>query len=158
MELNTPKTVTLEARADLPDYLAYLAGPGQDAFISATMKPGGFLNPGYIEAMERLETKERVAIMSLRPELTPAERSAKIAAIKRKTGAGAAEAIYDECVVKWETNIQNGGEAMVCDRENFLAMAQLRIPEIRDWFKALHDFATDAARYVAEDDGETEKN
>ena len=67
--------------------------------------------------------------------------------------------LYDACVIEWRSNIVDGDAPITCDRERFLALADVvAVPEIAS---ALREFAEEAIRVgkaIAEDDEQTEKN
>lgn len=156
MKLNQPSVVTVEHRVDLPDALSYLAG-GEPAFASMTLKPGGHLNPAYLEALEAVDLAGRVRSMELKDfkgeALLKAEREGRL-----KAGKDMLRAMYRHCVVDWSTNIQDNGEAMECNEENFMALADCGIAEITAWVVGATTRVSKVAEFISKADREAEKN
>lgn len=78
--------------------------------------------------------------------------------IEREVGVKMFEAIYDACVVDWFTSIENDGKPMICDREHFLALADVRIGEISQFYMDFAKYVDDLGNFRAKMDKETEKN
>jgi hypothetical protein len=156
MKLNQPNIVTVEHRVDLPDALAYLAG-GEPAFASMTLKPGGHLNPAYLEALEAVDLAGRVRSAEMKDlkgeALLKAQREAQ-----GKAGRDMLRALYRHCLVDWSTNIQDNGKAMECSEENFMALADCGIPEITAWVVGAASRVSKVADFIGKADKEAEKN
>jgi len=80
------------------------------------------------------------------------------AATDKEVGRKLFEAIFDACVISWNTNIKNDSKAMQCDKDHFLALADIRINEISEYFMEFAKYVDELSNFRAEADGETEKN
>lgn len=158
MKLRTPKTITLEHRTELPEYLSYLADDGV-AWLSATVKPGGHLNPGYLDAQEKIDLKRRVVAQALVGKSGEEYAKAKDAS-DRKIGEAIIASILEHLVEGWSTNIidDETGKPLETTAENFMWLSELRIPEVAEWVKGIARTATDLAKFIRNEDEETEKN
>lgn len=155
MKLNQPKTITIDHRADLPSHLNYLAG--EPAYIEAKLKPGGFLNPQYMTALEGIDMQRRVGFAAIDQKDPEAFAKARDKVLT-DTGAALVEAAYDNCVASWSTNIQSDGEAVEPSRENYLALAKIGIPEINKWFTSVSRKVMDVERFITDEDEAMAKN
>lgn len=142
-------------RRDLPDWLA----DGEPCFIEIDARAGGPINPDFVARMEQVELRGRVVERKLKREgEDEAYVKAERAGVK-SMGQGMFAAIYDACVIEWRSNIVDGDAPITCDRERFLALAELQgVPEIG---AALIDFQREviaAGKAASEDEAETTKN
>ena len=142
-------------RRDLPEYLA----DGSACYIEIDARAGGPLNPGYVTGMDAVGSRGKVMDRKLKAEGDPEkyvdlERRERDAIGREMMGV-----LYDACVIEWRSNIVDGDAPITCDRERFLALADVvAVPEIAS---ALREFAEEAIRVgkaIAEDDEQTEKN
>ena len=123
-------------------------------------KPGGYLNPGLMEARDRIDTTRRVQAVAANRDKEDAAYIAALDAGKRETGAAILAAVYDNCVTAWSTNIidEDTGSPIEPTRANFLDLAAVRVPEIASAFVGLVAFVDDLAGFIRDVDGEAEKN
>lgn len=139
---------TVKFRAALPKWME----PKGQAFIEIDARPAGRINSAFMAARE-----EMTLAHMLRPEaVTDAEKL--IAA--QAYGRDAMAAIYDTCVLSWRTNlIDDGtGATLTCDRETFLALADVRIAEVSDALRAFVEQAVAAGDRVIEETEAATKN
>ena len=76
----------------------------------------------------------------------------------KEVGKKLFEALYDSCVVSWETNIQNDGAKMICDRDHFLALADAKIDEVSKFFMDWAKYVDELGNFRQEVEEETVKN
>lgn len=146
-------------RRVLPEYLAL----GCECFIEIDARAGGAINAPYVAAVEKVALAARVMDrqvnrISDQDDEFVAKNDANVReAIRRGIGAR-----YDHCVIEWRSNITTEGDAgpepIECNRANFVALHEERIPELS---KALDDFAEaveSAGQIIAEEDEATIKN
>lgn len=159
MKLNTPKTVTLVHRVDLPKHLNYLSASGTGAFLTAKVKPAGHLNPEYVTAHDAIDIQRKVFARDLMGSGLEGEARAKRAVEDQRTiGTMLLEALYDHCIESWDTNIESDKKVIEPTRENFFALSEQRIPEIAEWFQGLQECAGKIASFILAEDEEAEKN
>lgn len=142
MKLQKREIGSFTFERDLP---VYLAGDGAEAcFIRFEARPSGRINPKYVALMEA--TVKRGTVMDMRanqlidgPEDADFEAFVEMNANNSKVAAkDRLSALYQACVVNWETNILDGDAILESTRENFLALAEVQgHPEIADAILAL---------------------
>lgn len=158
LKLKTPNISEQQFRREFSDDVAYLADEGK-AYISITCRAGGYLNTKLqalqdnIELHRSVKTYEMVDYMKDRAKY--AEMSNELA---EEVGRMRFEAFYDACVVSWETNIQNDGKPMTCDKDHFIALAGVKIKEVSDYFVSFARYVDDLSNFIMKADEETEKN
>lgn len=141
-------------RRELPEHLA--DGP---CFIEINARAGGAINPEYLAGVEALSM--RAAILDRRLERieddetfvkTQRENAKEVGALRFK-------ALYDACVIDWDSNILDDGKPIECSRGNFLELTKTRgIPEITSALMDLEAECLAAGRAISEADEEAEKN
>lgn len=155
MRLNEPKTEARTYRYEFAPELSYLAG--EVPFFEAECVPAGHLNPKYMAALDEIRRWQKAEMFSAaRAEET--DYAARREGIDRKAGEKVLMAIHDHCLRGWNTNIQDDGKPMVCDREHFLAFAECGVPGVADAFAGLRAFIEDWSKFLREDDEETAGN
>lgn len=141
-------------RRDLP---AYLAG-GEPCHIGIDGRAAGAINPAYMAGMEALTLKAR-AIDRKADRITDDDEFVRARSEGAKVVArDRLGVLYDACVISWQTNILDDGKPAACTRENFLALAEAKVPEIA---KAILDFERECLQAGADilaEAGQTEKN
>lgn len=157
MKLNQPKTSLGTYRRELPPDCDYLAG-GATAYIEAKCNPGGHLNAGLMAANDQIDLTRRVASLEASEKKDKADYAKAIDKAAREAGEARFAAIYEHCVVSWETNIHDDGKPMECNRANFLALAGVRHPAIVGAMTGFAQYVEDIGRFVREADGDAEKN
>lgn len=156
MKLNKAKTITLTHRVDLPEHLAYLSG-GDPVFITAEIGPGGHLNPQYQAAKEAVRLQRKIDTLENGGLKGNAYIRANDAS-SEKMGRDLLAAVYDHCIKSWDTNIQDDGQPMKCDRPSFMALAEVPIPEVVAWFTEIHRRVDQVSEFIVKADEEAEKN
>jgi len=127
LKLNRRELPTVTFRRVLPEYL----GPGGECFFAADARAGGAANPAYLGATERAMLVAAVKDLRLKAVITDeAEISEKSADILRDTFRARLGAMYDVCVIEWQSNIMDGDGPIICNRENFMALLDAHVPEI----------------------------
>lgn len=156
MKLNQAPTVKSKFRRDLPSELEYLAGAVP--FIEVTCRAGGFLNAAFQEAQEAAQKSHKIALMEAGENKNKRAYAEAVDAAGRDYGQDVFAAIYDHCVIDWATNIQDDGKALAPTRANFLALAEVRIPAIREYMIDLSKHVENTSRFLREADEADTKN
>lgn len=151
LKLTRRELPAVELRFDLPPHLA----GGAPCFIAFEARAGGSVNPAYIEAIDALRERGRIADR-LRAEIKgPEEQERARTRDVEAMGVGRFMAIYDTCVIAWSCNILSDGQPITCDRETFKALLSVKgEPELRDAIMALEKqvvAAGEALRHVQDD-------
>lgn len=158
LKLKQPKLSDMKFRREFPEQLDYLADEGR-AYIEITCRAGGYLNPKLQKLNDEIELHRNVKSFEMvdmaKDRAKYAEASNKLA---DEIGRMRFAAFYDACVVEWSTNIENNGGPMVCDKEHFLALADVKIAEISSYFLDFAKYVEDLTNFVRRADEETEKN
>jgi len=142
-------------RREMP---AFLGPDGETCYIEIDARAGGAVNPAYQAKLEQLGKlarvmQKKVVKITNEDEQVDFEFDGTIDLNLKWFGV-----IYDTCVIEWRSNIINDDAPIVCNRENFLALTEVRVPELA---KALADFKAateEAAKDVEKDDAATIKN
>ena len=124
----------IELRFDLPGHLA----GGEPCFIAFQARAGGSVNPAHVEAMDALRERGRVADR-MRAEIKDIAQQERARSVDIEAmGAGRFMAMYDACVIGWQTNILSAGSPLTCDRQTFADLLAIKgEPELRDAIIAL---------------------
>ena len=155
LSLRKRETALITFRRDLPEFLA----DGAPCFIEIHARPGGPINPDYVARMEAVALRGRIADRKLAREDDDKAHVEAEHAGRRQIGREMIGAAYDACVIEWRSNIMDGDAPIVCDRERFMALADLvGAPEISRAIAEFHAEVIAAGRAVAEADRDTEKN
>lgn len=157
MKLNAATTISIDHREELPVHLSYLTGGKNTAYVSMTLRAGGHLNPDYMAAVEAIDLQSKVSRLQASSLSGGAAIKAQNEA-QSKVGVKMLRAMYQHCVVEWDTNIQDSGEVMVCNEDNFMALSDCGIPEVTQWVVSAAKRVSDVAEFIAQADEETEKN
>lgn len=134
--LNLPRRElpTIDLRFDLPPHLA----GGGPCFIAFQARAGGSVNPVHVEGLDALRERGRVADR-LRADISGVEQQERARSIDVEAmGAGRFMAMYDACVIGWQTNILSAGSPLTCNRDTFAELLKVKgEPELRDAIIAL---------------------
>lgn len=158
LKLKKPNLSDMPFRREFPAHLDYLADKGP-AYIEILCRPGGYLNPKLQKLNEEIElhrnvrTFEMIEISKDRAKYAKASND-----LATELGRMRFEAFYDACVVEWSTNIENDGKPMPCDKDHFMALADVRIDEISEFFMEFAKYVEKVTNFVAKADEEAEKN
>jgi len=135
---------TVKFRAELPAWI----DPKGTAFIEIDARPAGVINTEFMAAREEV---------SLAHVLADGEKDLrKIRAVNRDWIA----AIYDTCVIAWRTNLVDGDtdQPLTCDRDTFLALAEVKVSEIAKAFIDFQKEIVEAGERVVAETQATIKN
>jgi len=140
------------------DDLSFLADEGS-AFIKVKCRAGGWANPELIKMRDDIQVWRQSKILGMTRIADDGEKYAQEhAEIEKEIGRKMFQAIYDACVVEWSTNIQDDQKPMKCNRDNFMALADVRIDEISQCFLDFAQYVDDLANFRSEIDKATAKN
>jgi hypothetical protein len=130
-------------RADLPAWME----PKGAAYIEIDARPAGRINNAFMAGMEAAQFAHRIA--------EGADDRAK-----QEFGKATFAVVYDTCVLEWRTNLINDetGEALTCDRDTFLELADVRVAEVSRAFMDFYSALMDAGKRAIEDTEATVKN
>ena len=159
MRLNEPQTTTREFRAELDADLGYLTGDGSAPVLVFQCKPGGYLNTGYVAALEAADVARRADLLGFEvPKKDAQGKADSHATLERLDLERRLLALHDHCIESWSTNIQDGGKDMVCDGQHFVALAVARIPGATEAITELFAFTEKFTGFITKADEETVKN
>lgn len=158
VKLAKPQMSDMVFERTLSDDLSFLANEGQ-AFIGIKCRAGGWANPELIKMRDDIQVWRQSKILGMASVSDePQSYAEQHAEIEKEIGMKMFEAIYDACVVEWWTNIEDDGKPMVCNRDNFIALADVRIDEISQFFLDFASYVDNLANFRAEIDRATVKN
>lgn len=154
MRLKSREIPLVTFRRVLPDFL----GPGGECFIEVDARAGGSVNVAYMAAAEQLDITARIydrqtARITDDADFVRENRRVVASVVKERFAM-----IYDTCVIEWRSNIVDGDGPIVCNRANFLALTEERVPELAAAFIDIERAVLDAGRLVLADDEDTLKN
>lgn len=144
LNLRKRETPIVNFRRALPEYLA----DGEKCYISIEARAAGAVNPKYLSGIEQNLMSARVmdrqaAKIEDDEEYVKTDRENRRRAAKQRIAL-----LYDACVIDWQSNMLDGDGPIVCNRENFIALAEVRgVPELA---KAIKDFETECIKAGAE--------
>ncbi len=126
--LNLPnrEIPVVKFKADLPDFLA----GGKPCYLKVDARVAGPLNAAYSMGLDQLSLSHGIAAEVIASTEDPETRARKRHEKTKSLGSERIGLFYDACILTWESNILNGGKAITCDREHFLALGDSVIPEI----------------------------
>ena len=158
LNLKKPQMSDMTFRREFSDELSFLSD-ADATFIEIKCRAGGWANPELTKMRDDIQTYKQAKSLEAARELKDADKYAEMSAkTEREVGEKLFEAIYDACVISWATNIQNDGGKMKCDKDHFLALADVRINEISEYFMDFAKYVDDLSNFRAEADAVTEKN
>lgn len=158
LNLKKPKMSDMTYRREFSDELTFLSDEDK-TWIEIQCRAGGWANPNLIKMRDDIQIFKQSKSIEVSKMISEPEKYAEISAkTDRQIGAKLFEAIYESCVISWNTNIQNNGKSMICDKDHFLALADVRIDELVQYFIDFATYVEDLSNFRAEIDGETEKN
>lgn len=158
LKLKQPSMSDMDFRREFSDDLSFLADKGK-AYISIKCRAGGWVNPDLVRLRDEIQVwrqSQALGMVSLTKE--PEKYAKQNYQMEREVGSKMFSAVYDACVVSWETNIENDGKAMVTDKDHFIALADTAIPEISQYFVDFAKYVDDLANFRADLEGKAEKN
>ncbi|QDP67055.1 MAG: hypothetical protein Unbinned4497contig1000_29 [Prokaryotic dsDNA virus sp.] len=157
LKLTQPNMSDQIFRREFSSELDFLSG--ETTFIEIKCRAGGWLNHKLIKLRDDIELNRQIQTMQAAEFIKDREKFAKKAAENTKTiGKMQFGALFDACVIHWNTNIKNDGKNMNCVKSTFMALADVRIEEISNYFVDFAKYVDDLANFITEADKETEKN
>jgi len=158
LKLSKPKMSDQIFRREFSSELNFLSGK-KKTFIEIKCRAGGWINPDLIKLREEIDLYRQVQAIQAAQDIDDRDKfTRQTAELNKELGKRQFEALFDACVVAWNTNIQNDGAEMECDKDHFMALADVRIDEISQFFIDFASYVEDLANFVTEADKETEKN
>ena len=158
VKLSKPKVSDMVFERTFSDELAFLSSDG-DAFIGIKCRAGGWANPELIKMRDEIQVWRQSKVLGMTNIMDDPEKYAeRNADIERQVGQKMFEALYEACVVEWFTNIEDDGKPMKRTKENFVALADVRIEEIAKFFVDFAKYVDDLANFRADIDQATVKN
>lgn len=158
LKLKKPSMSDMTFEREFTDELAFLADKGK-AYISIKCRAGGWANPDLVRMRDDIQVwrqSKALSMASLAKE--PEKYAEQSAAMEKEIGGKMFQAVYDCCVVSWATNIENDGKPMECNRDNFVALADVRISEIAEYFVDFARYVDDLGNFRSDMERQTAKN
>ncbi len=155
LKLNSREIPLVSFQRVLP---AFLGPEGEECFIEVDARAGGAINQKYVAASEALILRMRVLDRKAQKVeddadfITTTNRNV-MTALRERMGV-----LYDACVIEWRTNILSEGKPIEATRENFLDLAEVRMPEIAAALVDLEKDVLKAGADLLKADGDVEKN
>ena len=155
--LNLPKRdiPSIEFRRELPDFLA----GGDPCYIEIDARAAGEVNIAYVEGMEQVALK--FAVMSRGEAKIEDDEELVHASLEntKSIGRDRFRVLYDTCVIEWRSNMLDQGKPIICNRENFIALSEVKaMPEISDALVAFEKECREAGKVILKSDEDTVKN
>lgn len=158
VKLAKPQMSDMVFERTLSDDLSFLADTDK-AFIGIKCRAGGWANPELIKMRDDIQVWRQSKMLGMTSISSDVEKYAvETSNVDRQVGLKMFEAIYDACVVEWWTNIEDDGKPMKCNRENFMALADVRISEISQFFMDFARYVDELGNFRSDIDKETVKN
>lgn len=146
----------VQFRRALPEFL----GPGGECWIEVDARAGGVVNPEYMAGQEQLTLRARV--LDRQREKLEDDGAFVHTGHKNLLSVlqGRFGVLYDTCVIDWRTNIVDADTGLSLDltRANFLALTEVRVPEISAAMVELEAEVLKAGRIVRAEQDDTVKN
>lgn len=158
LKLKKPQLSDMVFESNFTPELDFLADKGK-TYISIKCRAGGWANPELTVKREQVQIYKEMESLKVAKMIEDEEKFTKYKAESdREIGKKLFDALYDTCVVSWETNIQNDGGKMKCDKEHFLLLADTGINELSQFFMDWAKYVDDLGNFRNEIDEETVKN
>ena len=156
LKLQTTETPLVHFRADLPAWLE----PKGAAFIEIESRPAGQINQPFMAACEGVNLALRMREAAIEKITDPSEAVKARADASRQFGRDWLGAVYDTCITSWLCNLvdQDAGRPVTCDRETFLALADVPIEQIGEAFAGFQKAISDAGKAALAETDATIKN
>lgn len=112
-------------------------GPDRgQASLTIWARPAIGTNTAYKAAIERIQSGAKLADMVNQKNHRKSEDDEKFiaqndAAVK-KVMSDTFEALYDHCIVKWETTIQKDKKNLEANKENFMGLVHFAHPDVAE--------------------------
>lgn len=138
-----------------------LADDGAEkCFIRIEARAAGPINPEYVSAIEDVSLNIRVMRAKSDGKDDPEDRVRFEDKGIREAMRQRCAALYDSCVISWETNAIDADtdKPIEPSRNNFLALFDVRIPEIAEALGTFEKECVEAGQIIADEDEETAKN
>lgn len=158
LKLKQPLMSDMEFRREFSDDLSFLADKGK-AYITIKCRAGGWTNPELVRKKDEIQVWRQTKVLGMASIVDDPEKYAEQnAAIEKEIGQKMFAAIYESCVVSWDTNIQDDGGPMDKTLDKFMALADVRIKEISDYFVDFAQYVEEISNFRSDIDKATAKN
>lgn len=158
LKLKKPQLSDMVFESNFTPELDFLADKGK-TYITIKCRAGGWANPDLTVKREEVAIFREMQSLRAAKLLEDENKFSKYKAESDKeVGKKLFEALYDTCVVSWETNIQNDGTNMKCDKEHFLELADVKINELSQFFMDWAKYVDELGNFRQEIEEETAKN
>ena len=158
LKLKKPQLSDMVFESNFSPELDFLADKGK-TYITIKCRAGGWANPDLTVKREQVVLYQEMQTLKATKMIDNEDKYTKFKFDSDKeVGKKLFEALYDTCVVSWETNIQNDGIKMKCDREHFLLLADEKINELAQFFLDWANYVDELGNFRKQIDEETVKN
>lgn len=158
LKLKKPQLSDMVFESNFSPELDFLADKGK-TYITIKCRAGGWANPDLTVMREQVVLYQEMQTLKATKMIDNEDKYTKFKFDSDKeVGKKLFEALYDTCVVSWETNIQNDGTKMICDKEHFLELADVKINELSEFFMDWAKYVDELGNFRQEVEEETVKN
>ena len=158
LKLKKPQLSDMVFESNFTPELDFLADKGK-TYITIKCRAGGWANPDLNVMREQVVLYQEMQSLKASKMMDDEDKYTKFKSQSEKeVGKKLFEALYDTCVVSWETNIQNDGTKMKCDKEHFLELADVKINELSEFFMDWAKYVDELGNFRQEVEEETVKN
>jgi len=158
LKLKKPQLSDMVFESNFTPVLDFLADKGK-TYITIKCRAGGWANPDLTVMREQVALYQEMQTLKATKMIDNEDKYTKFKFDSDKeVGKKLFEALYDTCVVSWETNIQNDGTKMKCDKEHFLELADVKINELSEFFMDWARYVDELGNFRQEVEEETVKN
>ena len=158
LKLKKPQLSDMVFESNFSPDMDFLADKGK-TYISIKCRAGGWANPDLNVMREQVVLYQEMQTLKASKMMDDEDKYTKFKSQSEKeVGKKLFEALYDTCVVSWETNIQNDGTKMKLDKDHFIALADAKINELTQFFMDWAKYVEELGNFRQEVEEETVKN
>jgi len=158
LKLKKPQLSDMVFESKFSPDMDFLADKGK-TYISIKCRAGGWANPDLNVMREQVVLYQEMQSLKASKMMDDEDKYTKFKSQSEKeVGKKLFEALYDTCVVSWETNIQNDGTKMKLDKDHFIALADAKINELTQFFMDWAKYVEELGNFRQEVEEETVKN
>ena len=158
LKLKKPQLSDMVFESNFSPDMDFLADKGK-TYISIKCRAGGWANPDLNVMREQVVLYQEMQSLKASKMMDDEDKYTKFKSQSEKeVGKKLFEALYDTCVVAWETNIQNDGTKMKLDKDHFIALADAKINELTQFFMDWAKYVEELGNFRQEVEEETVKN
>jgi len=158
LKLKKPQLSDMVFESNFTPELDFLADKGK-TYITIKCRAGGWANPDLNVMREQVVLYQEMQSLKASKMMDDEDKYTKFKSQSEKeVGKKLFEALYDTCVVSWETNIQNDGTKMKLDKDHFIALADAKINELTQFFMDWAKYVEELGNFRQEVEEETVKN